>query len=214
VRPVSLAYIGRFSRVGQDLSFSASYSRNIPGGANGDDAAFAADNQRDGANPKYSIWRESVSFSQLLPSDFILRALANAQQTHDALVAGEQFGMGGVDSVRATTSAKWRTTSAGACRSRRTAGFRHLVRQDRRAARAGFRRCRARPRQRAAAEPRQQARQLRPGGSREPGQIPCVPLDVARVTQDAGTRQTGDWRAHFPAANGKLILGLRDIRFV
>jgi len=25
-------------------------------------------------------------------------------------------------------------------------------------------------------------------------------LDVARVTQDAGTRQTGDWRAHFAAA--------------
>jgi hemolysin activation/secretion protein len=100
VRPVSLAYIGRFSRVGQDLSFSVSYSRNIPGGANGDDAAFAAVGQRDGANPKYSIWRGSASFSQVLPSDFIVRAVANAQQTPDALVAGEQFGMGGVDSVR------------------------------------------------------------------------------------------------------------------
>jgi len=49
---------------------------------------------------KYSIVRESVAFSQLLPSDFILRAVASAQQTHDLLIPGEQFGMGGADNVR------------------------------------------------------------------------------------------------------------------
>jgi two-component system C4-dicarboxylate transport sensor histidine kinase DctB len=41
--------------IGQDLSFSASYSRNIPGGANGGDAAFAADNQRHREHLSYAL---------------------------------------------------------------------------------------------------------------------------------------------------------------
>src|SRR5712691_2429667 len=41
VHPVSLAYIGRFSEVGRDLSFNVSYSRNIPGGNDGDQEAFS-----------------------------------------------------------------------------------------------------------------------------------------------------------------------------
>src|SRR5262249_28583724 len=98
VRPVSLAYLGRFSRAGQDLSFNVSYSHNIPGGNNGTQEAFDA--QRPDAKAGYNIGREGVAFSQLLPADFILRVLANAQQTKDLLIPGEQFGMGGVDSVR------------------------------------------------------------------------------------------------------------------
>ena len=201
VRPVSLAYIGRFSRVGQDLSFSASYSRNIPGGANGDDAAFAADNQRDGANPKYSIWRESVSFSQLLPSDFILRALANAQQTHDALVAGEQFGMGGVDSVRGyyerevANDIGWRLSLEAYSPDfgtwfGKTWRARALVFAD--AARGHD----SEPQQ----NPDSKLGSFGLGVRANQGKSLAFRLDVARVTQDAGTRQTGDWRAHFAAA--------------
>src|SRR5207344_943295 len=85
-------------RVGQDISFNVSYAHNIAGGNHGSDADFEA--QRPGASSSYSAVREGVAFTQLLPSDFILRAVANAQQTHDLLVPGEQFGMGGVDSVR------------------------------------------------------------------------------------------------------------------
>src|SRR5882762_6832407 len=100
VRPVSLTYSGRSSQVGRDLSFNLSYSRNIPGGSKGDQAAFDQPNLRDGASAKYSIWRAGAVVSQLLPLDFIMRAVANAQQTHDLLIPGEQFGMGGADSVR------------------------------------------------------------------------------------------------------------------
>src|SRR5262249_2169282 len=98
VRPVTLAYTGRFSTVGQDLAFNLAYSHNIEGGQNGTQADFDA--QRPGAQAKYSAVRESVTYSKVLPSDFIFRALANAQQTKDLLIPGEQFGMGGVDSVR------------------------------------------------------------------------------------------------------------------
>src|SRR5947199_213538 len=47
-----------------------------------------------------SCWGGSILTSTALPSDFIMRAVANAQQTHHLLVPGEQFGMGGADSVR------------------------------------------------------------------------------------------------------------------
>ena len=111
VRPASLTYSGRVSQVGRDLSFNVSYSRNIPGGPDGDQEAFSGTLNsagtafikppaRPGASAKYSVRRAGVAFSQLLPSDFIVRAAANAQHTHDLLVPGEQFGMGGADSVR------------------------------------------------------------------------------------------------------------------
>jgi len=98
VRPLSLSYIGRLSQVGRDLSFNVSVSRNIPGGSNGGEEAIAS--QRLGAKAKYTITRLGLAYTQLLPSDFIVRAAVNAQQTGDLLIPGEQFGMGGADSVR------------------------------------------------------------------------------------------------------------------
>jgi hemolysin activation/secretion protein len=201
VRPVSLTYIGRFSRVGQDLSFNVSYARNIPGGSNGSDEDFAAVGQRDQATPNYSIVREGVAFSQLLPSDFILRAVANAQQTHDILVAGEQFGMGGADSVRGYYEREvandngWRLSLegygpdfgswfGGSWRARA------LVFAD-------------------AARGHDNTPKLNPdnklgsygiGVRANQAKFLAFRLDVARVTQDAGTRVSGDWRAHFAAA--------------
>jgi hemolysin activation/secretion protein len=98
VRPLSLSYSGRYSQVGRDASVFAAWSRNIPGGANGDQAAFDA--QRPGADSRYSIWRYGMSLVEALPADFLVRAALSGQSTGDRLVPGEQFGMGGVDSVR------------------------------------------------------------------------------------------------------------------
>ena len=49
------------------------------------------------------MYRLSASYTRQLPRDFQLRAAANAQLTNDMLVAGEQFGLGGLDSVRGFT---------------------------------------------------------------------------------------------------------------
>jgi hemolysin activation/secretion protein len=99
VSPVSLSYLGRMSRPGSDLSFSVAYSQNIPGiGPDSDQAAFEAN--RPGAGAKYSIWRFAAAYSSLMPGDLLIRFAFNAQQTGDLLVPGEQFGMGGQDSVR------------------------------------------------------------------------------------------------------------------
>jgi hemolysin activation/secretion protein len=98
IKPWSIAYSGRLSRVGTDLSFVASFSQNIPGGKDGDQDAFDA--QRPEAPARYQVWRLAGAWSRVLPSDFLARAAFSGQYTKDPLVPGEQFGMGGATSVR------------------------------------------------------------------------------------------------------------------
>ena len=202
VRPASLAYTGRFSSVGRDLSFNVSYSRNIPGGSKGSQEDFEA--QRPGANADYQVVRESLAYSQVLPADVIVRAIANAQQTRDLLVPGEQFGMGGVDSVRgyyeretsndvgwraslevyspdfgARWSGSWRARAlvfADAARGHDNLPVRDPLHPDNKLGSFGL------------------------GARANYGKSFAFRLDAARVTQDAGTRVKGDTRVHFAAA--------------
>ena len=98
VQPLSLTYTGRFSQLGQDLSFYLAAAQNVPGGTDGGQDAFTA--QRAGASANYLIYRAGAVYTKVLPRDYRLRAAANGQYTNYLLVSGEQFGMGGVDSVR------------------------------------------------------------------------------------------------------------------
>ncbi|HUL93201.1 MAG TPA: ShlB/FhaC/HecB family hemolysin secretion/activation protein [Burkholderiales bacterium] len=206
VRPIALAYLGRFSSVGRDLSFNVSYARNIPGGPHGSDEDFFA--QRNdgvtGATSKYSVVREGVAFSQLLPADFIVRALANAQQSHDLLVPGEQFGMGGMDSVRGYYEREvandngWRASLEAyspdlAARFGGSWRARALIFAD---AARGHDNSPARD----PTHPDSKLGSFGIGARANMGKSLAFRLDVARVTQDAGTRVSGDWRAHFAAA--------------
>ena len=97
-KPVSVTYSGRYSPVGHDLSVFAGLSQNLPGGADGGQNAFNA--QRAGSRAAYNAWRLGGGYTRLLEGDWLLRAAANAQYTRDKLISGEQFGVGGADSVR------------------------------------------------------------------------------------------------------------------
>jgi hemolysin activation/secretion protein len=219
VRPISLTYLGRFSQVGRDLSFNVSYSQNIPGGKNGDQDTFGTGTfdsngtqvvfpARAEARASYAIWRAGVSYSQVLPSDFILRAVANAQQTHDLLIPGEQFGMGGADSVRGYYE---RETASDVGRRFSLEGYgpdfgswignnwraRALVFAD--TARGHDNR--GDP----ALAPERTPGWIKLGsfglGLRaNQGKTLAFRLDVARVTEAAGTRLKGDYRAHAAVA--------------
>ena len=205
VRPASLTYSGRASQAGRDLSFNISYSHNIPGGSKGDQAAFDEPGQRSGASAKYSIWRAGVAFSQLLPSDFIVRAVANAQQTKDLLIPGEQFGMGGADSVRGYYE---RETASDVGRRFSLEGYgpdfgswigstwraRPLIFAD--AARGHDRSTDTAP----VRGPENKLGSYGLGFRANQGKSLAFRLDAARVTQDAGTRIKGDTRVHFAAA--------------
>jgi len=107
IHPVSLTYSALRRFASAEVSAYASVSRNVPFGSDGEKADFSCPRPSDGlcvrpggAAASYTILRFGATYQQALPRDFQARVAFNAQQTRDALVPGEQFGIGGPDSVR------------------------------------------------------------------------------------------------------------------
>jgi hemolysin activation/secretion protein len=112
VHPVSLTYHGLWRRQGSETAYSIGALRNIPGGADGRPEDFCqlppdaphgvsrTDGMGNCPDPRYSAVRWSFNHSQALPRDWQARVAMNGQYTRDMLVSGEQFGLGGADSVR------------------------------------------------------------------------------------------------------------------
>lgn len=98
VRPVDIQYAGAYRRASQETSYSIGLHQNLPGGSDGGPPAF--ESARAGARPGYLIWRYRISHNRSFANDWQLRVAFNGQATRDRLVAGEQFGIGGIDSVR------------------------------------------------------------------------------------------------------------------
>lgn len=108
VHPVSLTYAGSYRKSDSDTNFSVSASQNLPGGNDAGTGAFEGDPlvtparpaARAGANPRYFMTRWSFNHNRALPRDWQFRWGMSGQFTRDTLIAGEQFGIGGADSVR------------------------------------------------------------------------------------------------------------------
>ncbi len=98
VHPLSLTYSGQWETPGTTAGYYLSVARNIPGGSMGRNEHFNA--SRTGADADYTLVRAGGSFARALPRDWQLRLAASGQYTDDALVSGEQFGVGGNASVR------------------------------------------------------------------------------------------------------------------
>jgi hemolysin activation/secretion protein len=98
VRPISLGYAGLKRMTASEWAFNASLAKNIPGADDGSAADFRA--TRFGANENYTILRYGTSFSHAFRNEWQGRIAYMGQYTKDALVPGEQFGIGGVDTVR------------------------------------------------------------------------------------------------------------------
>jgi hemolysin activation/secretion protein len=81
-------------------------SQNLPGGNDGSDAVYCASRNNgigECASASYALARWGFSHSRSLAHDWQLRLALNGQYTRDMLVTGEQFGIGGADSVRGFT---------------------------------------------------------------------------------------------------------------
>jgi len=98
VHPLSVTYAGNLAFVGTTINFSVSGVHNIPGGKHGSSEDFEA--ARQGSNPNYNLVRYNAVFAHAFPADWQVRFALNGQLTSDALVSGEQFGVGGANSVR------------------------------------------------------------------------------------------------------------------
>lgn len=100
VHPISLTYIANTKRPDTDFSGYFSVVHNLPGGNDGNDEAFQRTGARPGANSRYMLFRYGINWLKLLPSDWQMRVNFTGQDTGQKLVSGEQFGVGGADSVR------------------------------------------------------------------------------------------------------------------
>jgi len=98
VHPVSIAYLGTLTKTRGLVSFYANLAQNIPGGSDGSQANLDA--ARPGAQGYYTIFRTGLSAAYAFWRDFQTRVRLDGQYTGDALVPGEQFGVGGWNSVR------------------------------------------------------------------------------------------------------------------
>jgi hemolysin activation/secretion protein len=98
VRPFSVTYTGTWRGARSETTGFVGVSRNLPGGANADQAQF--DLVRPGAKDNYVIYRAGFNYLRSLPADLQLRFNMSGQTSPDMLLPGEQFGIGGQDSVR------------------------------------------------------------------------------------------------------------------
>lgn len=98
LRPLSVAYSGRWMLPGAETGFFVSLARNLPGGKNADQDAISR--ARANAPADFQILRGGATLSRAFADDWQWRVNVNAQWASSPLVSGEQFGVGGNASVR------------------------------------------------------------------------------------------------------------------
>lgn len=97
-RPVSLQYEGRYRMERGRLAFYLGWSKNLAGGDENDDSSY--DLARTGASTAWEVLRMGATVERELPRGFLGRVLSDGQFTTARLIPGEQFGLGGLNSVR------------------------------------------------------------------------------------------------------------------
>ena len=99
-RPLTLGYSNSFHNARRDLTTSLFWSKNLPGGSNGSTADFNLPGGRTGADANFSTVKFNLSYTERLTEQWMVRAAFSGQSSTDLLIAAEQFGIGGSDSVR------------------------------------------------------------------------------------------------------------------
>jgi hemolysin activation/secretion protein len=101
VRPISVTYNATHRAATSETNAYFGVYQNIPGPRDASLGAFNA--TRVGADAWYFLQRYGISHNRSFANDVQLRASFSGQLTRDQLVSGEQFGIGGADSVRGFT---------------------------------------------------------------------------------------------------------------
>jgi len=99
VHPISAYYAGIYRTSASELNFYLYAAQNVfPNGNDAGEEAFKA--TRADAKASYRLYRYQASYVRVLGKDWQFRGVLNGQYSDDALVPGEQYGVGGADSVR------------------------------------------------------------------------------------------------------------------
>lgn len=99
-RPLILSFVQSLHTDARDISFHISLLKNLPGGTNGSSVDFNQPGGRTGADANFKTLKFSVQHTERFESQWLLRTAVSGQYTSDLLIAAEQFGAGGTDSVR------------------------------------------------------------------------------------------------------------------
>jgi len=100
VHPLSLTYAGSLTIDKMTTGFYLTGLQNLPGTWDGRDTSEDIDKARSGAPLGYTIFRYGANLSYLPGADWQARLLVNGQYTNNQLVPGEQYGIGGANTVR------------------------------------------------------------------------------------------------------------------
>ncbi len=101
VHPVSATYSAQLRQERREYGLYFGINQNIPGGNDGTDDVFKS--SRREARAGYRMWRAGSAVSGSFQKDWQFRVKVDLQYSRDALIAAEQFGLGGADSVRGFT---------------------------------------------------------------------------------------------------------------
>ncbi|MCY4470940.1 MAG: BamA/TamA family outer membrane protein [Thiotrichales bacterium] len=97
-RPVSIHYGAEFAGDDWGLDLSVRYARNLESGGGNDDSRYELN--RSGAKSDWDVMNGAAVLSRTLPAQWTFRGLVEGQIANEVLLPGEQFGIGGVRSVR------------------------------------------------------------------------------------------------------------------
>jgi hemolysin activation/secretion protein len=97
-RPLTLSYLGRYQTQSLRFNIYCSYVVNTGGGRLNNQTAYTL--ARPGSVSDWDAFRFGSEASLDLPHKWQLRGLVDAQLASHALIPGEQFGLGGMYSVR------------------------------------------------------------------------------------------------------------------
>ncbi len=100
-RPLTLRYNGRLDALWGGLGFYLEAATNLRGGAHNTEQATVAN--RQDAVRRFRILRYGIDMSVALAPDWTLTTRLRGQDSRRAVVQGEQFGIGGANSVRGLT---------------------------------------------------------------------------------------------------------------
>lgn len=97
-RPLTLSYAGEWRLEKASINFQLNYLRNLPGGSSSDGPTYAA--ARAGATRTWKALHFTSTASYALPKGWLANVILNGQYSDEPLISGEQFGIGGNNSVR------------------------------------------------------------------------------------------------------------------
>ncbi|KAA3621187.1 MAG: hypothetical protein DWQ08_14425, partial [Proteobacteria bacterium] len=96
-RPLHFDYTGEHGGESSRTRFSVTAVANLSGGGDNDDRTYAE--TRVGADSNWSLLRADF-YNEKSLDDYTLRTVVALQYADEALISGEQFGIGGARSVR------------------------------------------------------------------------------------------------------------------